>query len=129
MVAFLPERETHTKLDMPGSNMPNLLRQIARQARILEDRVMQGQALRSYERVAELFRWMIEASEPTAALEGGLSVPMDRPLFAKLTGMTPETFSRAMTRLQDAGLAVCAQGRVKFPHPDLLCRLTSEGFG
>jgi len=127
VVAFLPEREAYTRFEIPGSNMWTLLRQTARQARILEDRVMQGQALRSYERVAELFRWMLEASEPTSALEGGLSLPMDRPLFAKLTGMTPETFSRAMTRLQEAGLAVCAQGMVKFPHPDLLCRSTSEG--
>lgn len=88
---------------------------------------MHGRTLRSYERVAELFRGIIEASEPASLSESTLSVPMDRPLFAKLTGMMPETFSRAMTRLQKSGLGVHSHGRVNFPRPDLLCSLTGEG--
>jgi len=127
VVAFLPEREAHARSEMLGPNMINLLRQTARQAWLLEERLMHGRTLRSYERVAELFRGVIEASEPTALSEETISVPMDRPLFAKLTGMMPETFSRAMTRLQKAGLAVHSHGRVQFPRPDLLCRLPGEG--
>jgi len=127
VVAFLPERDAQARSEAFGQNMVNLLRQTARQAWILEERLMHRQAVRSYERVAELFRGMIEASEPGLPPEGAFSVPMDRPLFAKLTGMAPETFSRAITGLQKAGLLVQSEGVLKFPMPDQLCRLTREG--
>ena len=127
VVAFLPEREAQARSEVLGPNMVNLLRQTARQAWILEERLMHRQVVRSYERVAELFRGMIEASEPASRSEGVFSVPMDRPLFAKLTGMTPETFSRALTRLQKDGLVAHSKGMLRFPMPAQLCRLTQEG--
>jgi len=127
VVAFLPEREAHARSEMLGLNAINLLRQTARQAWCLEERLMHRRALRSYERVAELFRGMIEASESASLPDSILSVPMDRPLFAKLTGMTPETFSRAMTRLQKAGLVLHSEGVLRFLMPDQLCRLTRKG--
>jgi len=127
VVAFLPEWEANMRAETHGLNMVTVLRQTARQARILEERLIHGRALGSYERVVELFRGMIEASESTLPSEGSLSVPMDRPLFATLTGMMPETFSRAMTRLQKNGLVSYSQGLLKFPRPDQFCRLTREG--
>ncbi|MDH5666992.1 MAG: Crp/Fnr family transcriptional regulator [Nitrospira sp.] len=127
VVAFLPELESQMRAEMHGLNMITVLRQTARQARILEERLIHGRALGSYERVAELFRGMIEASESTLPSEGPLSVPMDRPLFATFTGMMPETFSRAMTRLQKHGLVIHSHGILTFPRPDQLCRLTREG--
>ena len=126
VVAFLPEWEVYARSETLRPNLINLLRQTAHTAWVLEERLMLGRALRSYERVAELFRGMIEASEPASSSEATLSLPMDRPLFAKLTGMMPETFSRAMTRLQRNGLVVHSHGRVHFPRPDQLCRLTAE---
>lgn len=129
VVAFLPEREAHARSEMLGPNVSNLLRQTARQAWCLEERLMHRRALRSYERVAELFRGMIEASDPASQSDSILSVPMDRPLFAKLTGMTPETYSRALTRLQRNGLVVHSEGILTFPKPDQLCRLTGERTG
>ncbi len=128
VVAFVPEWEDQTRAESRSPNMIDVLRQTARQARVLEERLIHGRALRSYERVAELFRGMIEASEPAVA-EGPLSIPMDRPLFAKLTGMMPETFSRALTRLQKHGLVVYADGALTFPKPDELCRTTGERTG
>lgn len=92
---------------------------------MLEERLIHGGIADSYARVAQLFRQMVEASEPTS--EEMLTLPMDRRLFAKLAGVTPETFSRVLTRLRRKGLVVHSGGLLRFPSSDRLCRRSLEG--
>lgn len=127
VVAFIPEREVHARSETLGPTMRTLLRQTARQAWMLEERLLRGRTVHSYDRVTQLFRQVIEASEQASESESTLVLPMDRPLFAKLVGVTPETFSRVMTRLRENGLVVHSGGLLRFPKPDQLCHLAMQG--
>ena len=124
VVAFIPEREVRACSETMGPAILNLLRQTARQAWMLEERLIHGGIVDSYARVAQLFRQMVEASESTS--EEMLTLPMDRRLFAKLVGVTPETFSRVLTRLRRNGLVDHSGGLLRFPRSDRLCRDSLE---
>lgn len=127
VVAFIPEREVHARSETLGPAMLTLLRQTARQAWMLEERLLHGRTVHSYDRVAELFRQVIEASGPASESGEAFALPMDRPLFAKLVGVTPETFSRVMTRLRKNGLVIHSGGVMRFPKPDQLRYLALQG--
>jgi len=122
LVACIPCADLRAAIETLPRSIISLLLQTARQTGHLEDRLLRTRVEQSYDRVLDLFGQLLSASGQAIDAEVVLDLPVDRPLFAKLTGMAPETFSRMMTLLRSEGLVVPSDKGICLPHPSRLLR-------
>lgn len=127
VVASIPREELRMDTDSLTPNATSLLKQIVRQAKGLEDHFLQGPSDRSYDRVVNLFHQLLYASGQINASDTILPLPIDRPLYSKLTGVVPATFSRMMTRLRHEQLVIPTEQGFHIPDPARLCRIATIG--
>lgn len=114
-ILFIRHDELNKQLEAVPSLAARLLRQIAAQLQVLEERYAERGSQDAYRRVVRTLLRLVQLSEQGSATEVVLPLPLGRSLLSQLAGTSPETISRVMARLRKLGVVRQARHEVRIP--------------